>query len=184
MVLHRQRRLKRLLEALVPYINANFLIIDQSHSVVLQNGINVDLNLKGALSTDVSGSVEVSMWNKNAHAKVKNKGALLVNGFCRVDTSFVESHVDFAMGGNSVLDMFVNLDFAKNPMAICLQVEQPSFIFRHNVRKTETIPGSKHLIKTLKRRSMFFPGKSFNVFKKNSDSCKIMLQPKKKKSFW
>ncbi|GFQ89634.1 microsomal triglyceride transfer protein large subunit [Trichonephila clavata] len=115
-----------------PAVQANFLIIDQSHSVVLQNGINVDLNLKGALSTDVSGSVEVSMWNKNAHAKVKNKGALLVNGFCRVDTSFVESHVDFAMGGNSALDMFVNLDFAKNPMAICLQVEQPSFIFRHN----------------------------------------------------
>ncbi|GFU10724.1 hypothetical protein NPIL_81261 [Nephila pilipes] len=167
-----------------PAVQANFLIIDQSHSVVLQNGINVDLNLKGALSADVSGSVDVSMWNKNAHAVVKNKGALLVNGFCRVDTSFVESHVDFAMGGNSVLDMFVNLDFAKSPMAICLQVEQPSFIFRHNVRKTETIPGSKHLIKTLKRRSMFFPGKSFNLFKKNSDSCKEMLRPKKKKSFW
>ncbi|XP_055942613.1 microsomal triglyceride transfer protein large subunit-like isoform X1 [Argiope bruennichi] len=167
-----------------PAVQGNFLIIDQTHSVVLQNGINVDLNLKGALSTDVSGSVEVSMWNKNAHAVVKNKGALLVNGFCRVDTSFVESHVDFAMGGNSVLDMVVDLDFAQKPMAICLQMEQPSYSFRHNVRKTETIPGSKLLIKTLKRRTMYFPGKSFNLVKSNSDSCRAMLQPKKHKSFW
>lgn len=57
--------------------------------------------------------------------------------------------------------------------------------FRHNVRKTETIPGSKHLIKTLKRRSMYFPGKSLNLFKKNSDSCKKLLHPKPEKaSFW
>lgn len=168
-----------------PALQANFLLMDQRHSVTLQNGISVDFNLKGALSTDVSGSVEVSMWNKNSHAVVKNKGALLVHGHCQVDTSFVESHVDFALGGNSVLDMVVDLDFAKKPMAICLQVEQPPYIFRHNVRKTETIPGSKHLIKTLKRRSMYFPGKSFNLFKKNSESCKALLFPKKqKKSFW
>ncbi|GIX99564.1 microsomal triglyceride transfer protein large subunit [Caerostris extrusa] len=167
-----------------PAVQANFLIIDQSHTVVLQNGIHVDLNLKGALSADISGSVEVSMWNKNAHAVVKNKGSLLVNGFCRVDTSFVESHVDFGMGGGSVLDMVVDLDFAKKPMAMCLQVEQPPFIFRHNIRKTETIPGTQLLIKTVKRRSMYFPGKSFNLFRKNSDSCRKMLQPKKHKSFW
>lgn len=47
--------------------------MDQSHSVVLQTGINVDLSLKGALSTELAGSVEVSMWNKNAHAVVQNK---------------------------------------------------------------------------------------------------------------
>ncbi|KAG8184292.1 hypothetical protein JTE90_008977 [Oedothorax gibbosus] len=168
-----------------PALQGNFLIMDQSHSVVLQNGISVDLSLKGALSTELAGSVEVSMWNKNAHAVVKNRGALLVTGMCRVDTSFVESHVDFAMGGNSVLDMVVDLDFASKPMAICLQVEQPDYIFRHNVRKTETIPGSKHLIKTLKRRSMYFPGKSLNLFKKNSDSCKKLLMPKQESgSFW
>ncbi|XP_042906552.1 microsomal triglyceride transfer protein large subunit isoform X2 [Parasteatoda tepidariorum] len=168
-----------------PAVQANFLLMDQTHSVVLQNGITVDLNLKGALSADVSGTVEVSMWNKNAHAVVKNRGALLVNGFCRVDTSFVESHVDFALGGNSVLNMVVNLDFAHKPMKICLQIDQPDYIFRHNVRKTETIPGSKHLIKTLKRRSMYFPGKSFNLHRKNSDSCRELLIPKKQKSsFW
>lgn len=47
--------------------------MDQSHSVVLQNGISVDLNLKAALSTELAGSVDVSMWNKNAHAVVKNR---------------------------------------------------------------------------------------------------------------
>ncbi|XP_054712124.1 microsomal triglyceride transfer protein large subunit-like [Uloborus diversus] len=168
-----------------PALQANFLIMDQMQSIVLQNGISVDFMLKGALSADVSGTVEISMWNKNAHAKVKNSGALLVNGFCRVDTSFVESHVDFALGGSSALDMVVDLDFGKKPMKICLQVEQPDYIFRHNVRKTETIPGSKHLIKTLKRRSIHFPGRSFNLHKKNSDSCKELLLPKKQaSSFW
>lgn len=58
------------------------------------------------------------------------RGALLVNGMCRVDTSFVESHVDFAMGGSSILDMVVDLDFASKPMAICLQVDQPDYVFR------------------------------------------------------
>ncbi|KFM66321.1 hypothetical protein X975_22836, partial [Stegodyphus mimosarum] len=80
--------------------------------------------------------------------------------------------------------MVVDLDFSKKPMRICLQAEQPNFIFRHNVRKTETIPGSKHLIKTLKRRSIHFPGRSFNLHKKNSDSCKELLFPKKEASFW
>lgn len=164
---------------------ANFLFMDQTFSTVLQNGITVEFNLKGTLSADVSGTAEVSMWNQNAHAKVLNSGALLVNGFCKVDTSFVESHVDFALGGSSTMDMFVDLVFAKKPMKICLQIEQPGFTFRHNVRKTETIPGSKHLLKTLKRRSMHFSGKSFNLHQKNSDSCRELLFEKPKSaSFW
>lgn len=47
--------------------------MDQSYSTVLQNGITVEFNLKGALSADVSGTAEVSMWNQNAHAKVLNR---------------------------------------------------------------------------------------------------------------
>ncbi|KFM66322.1 Microsomal triglyceride transfer protein large subunit, partial [Stegodyphus mimosarum] len=51
-----------------PALQANFLFMDQYHSIILQNGINVDFILKGALSTDISGAAEVSMWNKNSHA--------------------------------------------------------------------------------------------------------------------
>lgn len=52
--------------------------MDKTHSITLQNGITVEFNLKGALSTDVSGTVEVSMWNKNAHAKVINRSVSLL----------------------------------------------------------------------------------------------------------
>lgn len=166
-----------------PALQANLLLMDQMNTVILQNGVAVDLTLKGALSTDVTGTVEISLWNKNSKAMVKNSAALLVQGFCRVDTSFVESHVDFALGGSAVMNMLVNLDYAEKPMKMCLQIEQPDFIFRHNVRKTETIPGSKHLIRTLKRRSIHFPGRSFALHQKNYNSCKKLLFPKSE-SFW
>lgn len=41
--------------------------------VQLSNGITAELNLKGMLSMDISGQIEMSLWNKNAQSVIEKK---------------------------------------------------------------------------------------------------------------
>jgi len=41
--------------------------------VPLSNGITAELNLKGMLSLDIAGQIEMSLWNKNAQSVIEKK---------------------------------------------------------------------------------------------------------------
>lgn len=53
------------------FFNVNFLTNDQNEYVVMQNGMLVRVECMGALSFDLSGSSEVSMWSRKAKTRVK-----------------------------------------------------------------------------------------------------------------
>lgn len=158
-----------------PALQANFMMIDHRQLIPLPNGLVVELRLSGALSTDLSGSVQISLWNRNSHSVVNSRAALFVHGEAHVDTSFVKSHVEFVMGGEAKLDCVTDLEFYEKPYKMCIQLEQPGFEFRYNFRKAESVPGSKHLIRTLKKSSIHIPGKSFDLERKNSEQCVKLL---------
>lgn len=47
------------------------LLQDHLQVVPLQNGLNAELLLNGALSYDLAGQIQVSLWNRNAHSLVE-----------------------------------------------------------------------------------------------------------------
>lgn len=158
-----------------PAFQGNILMLDHYQQMALHNGLVADLNLQGAISVDLSGSIQVSLWNRNSHSLVKASGALLMHGAIHIDTSFAKSHVEFAMGGDSLVDFITDLDFYSKPFKSCFQMEQPAFSFRYNVRKAESVPGSKHLVKTLRKRTVHLQGKSFAMHRKNFIQCANLL---------
>lgn len=158
-----------------PILQGNYLFMDSSELFGLQNGLLIDLNLKGVLSLDLSGSIQISLWNKNAHSVLLVNASVLMTQSVQVDTLYAKSGVDYMMGGESVLDITTNLDFYEKPSKLCIQVQQPHSIFKQNIRKMESVPGSKHLIRTLRKKTFYIPGKSFALHKKNYLACAAML---------
>lgn len=47
-----------------PALQGNFLLMDHMQLVPLLNGLIVQLQLKGCVSTDLGGSVQISLWNR------------------------------------------------------------------------------------------------------------------------
>jgi microsomal triglyceride transfer protein large subunit len=41
--------------------------------VPLSNGFTAELSVKGMLSLDIAGQIEMSMWNKNAQSVIEKK---------------------------------------------------------------------------------------------------------------
>lgn len=48
-------------------------MMDHLEYVPLSNGITAELNLKGVLSLDIAGQIEMSLWNKNAQSVIEKK---------------------------------------------------------------------------------------------------------------
>lgn len=49
------------------------LLQDHQQMVPLQNGAVIDLSIKGAISVDLNGQIEISLWSRNANTKVEQK---------------------------------------------------------------------------------------------------------------
>lgn len=52
---------------------ANLLIADHDEGYPLINGFLVEQRHKSVLSLDLSGEIQVSLWNRNSHAVVRTK---------------------------------------------------------------------------------------------------------------
>lgn len=48
-------------------------MIEHLQYVPLINGIMAELSLKGILSLDIAGQIEMSLWNKNAQSVIEKK---------------------------------------------------------------------------------------------------------------
>jgi len=46
---------------------------DHLEHIGLQNGLVAQLLLHGAVSFDLSGQIQISLWNRNAHSLVEEK---------------------------------------------------------------------------------------------------------------
>lgn len=46
---------------------------DHSQKIPLQNGAILDLSVNGAISVDLNGQIEISLWSRNAVTKVEQK---------------------------------------------------------------------------------------------------------------
>lgn len=57
----------------IPAYVANSLLHDHHESFQLQNGATVSVDVESALSVDLNGAIQMSLWNRNAQIQVDNK---------------------------------------------------------------------------------------------------------------
>ncbi|XP_071534399.1 microsomal triglyceride transfer protein large subunit isoform X1 [Panulirus ornatus] len=155
-------------------LQGSLLLQDHTQVVPLQNGLNAELMLNGAISYDFAGQIQISLWNRNAHSLVEVGAALVIQGVARVDSSFVQTLIEFNTGAQTQLNFVTDLDFY-DEVIMCLQMVQPNFEVINNVRKLERIPGSNYMLKKYKKKLLPVSGKTYVMNKKNTELCNKMF---------
>lgn len=59
-----------------PAYLANTLLHDHHESLQLQNGATVQIDVESALSIDLNGAIQLSLWGRNAQIQVNKKYAI------------------------------------------------------------------------------------------------------------
>ena len=95
----------------------------------LKTGFIAELTLIGVVSFDLSGQIQLSLWNRNEHSLVEKNAGLTLQGSIKVDSSFVKSQVEFNIATEAKLNLMSDIDFYTN-VAICLQLRSPDSIVK------------------------------------------------------
>ncbi|KAG5874385.1 hypothetical protein JTB14_000685 [Gonioctena quinquepunctata] len=150
------------------------LLHDHLEYIRLGSGFIAKIDLKGATSFDLSGKIEISLWNRNAESLVQKSAGIVVTGSTSINTMFVKSQVEFVASIETKLDLQTDIDFSSNTH-LCMRLTQPDAMFRHNIFKIERIPGSKHKMRISKYKKYSVPGKTYSINKKNNDMCSAIF---------
>ncbi|KAG1656517.1 Microsomal triglyceride transfer protein large subunit [Nymphon striatum] len=157
-----------------PALQGNFILNDVANQIVLHNGITVQNTLQGVISTDLSGSVQISLWNRNAESVVNNKGAFLLRGTISVQTDLVNTFVQYDVDANAALNFITSLDFYNSPSRMCMEMDQPPFVIRHNVTKIEGISSVKHNKKKTYQKVTNVLGRSYALPQAIYKACRSL----------
>ncbi|ELT96685.1 hypothetical protein CAPTEDRAFT_144067, partial [Capitella teleta] len=113
----------------VSALQTNLLLQDHSKRLHLSNGLIVEHQLMGAISLDLSGSLSVSLWNKNAKCLIKNSAAVVMTGKTNIITSSFRTGIDFDASSLSRIDFQSDVDFYDG-IKSCLQMGRPNVTFK------------------------------------------------------
>lgn len=153
-----------------PAYQALIMLQDHLEYIRLGSGFIAQLENRGALSFDLSGQMEISIWNRNAKSLIQKSTAILTTGTIKVDTDFVKSLVEFVASIEPQLNIQTDIDFSSN-INLCMRVSQPDTLFRHNIFKIERIPNSKHRLRISKYKKYDIPGTTYSLNRKNNEMC-------------
>ncbi|XP_012263474.2 microsomal triacylglycerol transfer protein [Athalia rosae] len=139
-------------------------------SIPLSSGFIAEIDAEGAVSFDLAGQVQLSLWSRNAQSLVEMGAGVAVHGASRVLSNFVRSTAEFTLTTEPKLELSTDLDFS-GPISLCMRLTQPQSTARHHVYKIERIPGSRHKLRKTRRSRVSTPAKSYLLNRKNSEMC-------------
>lgn len=143
-----------------------------SHSeyVPLGSGFVAEIDVQGAVSFDLAGKIELSLWSRNANSLVDMNAGVMIHGGTKVHTSFVQSKAEFTMAKEPKLKLSTDVEFS-GPVSLCMRLSQPVTTVKHQVYKIERIPGSRHKLRKTRRSKIHSPGRSYKLNQKNNEMC-------------
>lgn len=155
----------------------NLLMADHEDGMALINGFILEQRLRGVLSLDLSGEIQISLWNRNSHAVVRSKAAALMQGSQSIVTSDPKTTASqlFAFGGSTSIDTTTDTDFYSTPFKMCVKMTQPEFVLRHNTRKYEQV-SEDGVHRRIHRRNYLFPAKSYALHPKIQEVCQKLVE--------
>lgn len=136
----------------------------------LSSGFLAEIDAEGAVSFDLAGQVQLSLWSRNAQSLVEMGAGVAVHGASKVRSNFVQSTAEFTLTTEPRLELSTDLDFS-GPISLCMRLTQPQSTARHHVYKVERIPGSRHKLRKTRRSRVATPAKSYLLNRKNSEMC-------------
>nr|XP_006822054.1 PREDICTED: microsomal triglyceride transfer protein large subunit-like [Saccoglossus kowalevskii] len=160
---------------IITALAGTILLHDHSQRIALQSGINVDNQLRSSLSLDLSGSVEVSLWDKNSLSLVSNGGAMVIKGSTSVDAGFGQASLNYVADAEAIMHFTTSVDFSDQPVMVCLQMSQPAFEFRHKIKKEEKTPSSEKPFVRESSKDVYIPEKTYLLHPENSIMCDMMF---------
>ena len=104
----------------------NLLLSDYEESVPLINGFILEQKLRGVVSVDLSGSIAVSLWNRNSNSKVSSKVSALMQGSQSIGTGDDKTAISqlFAFGGATSIDTLTDVNFSGDTK-MCVKMLHP-----------------------------------------------------------
>lgn len=157
-----------------PALQGIFALSDDIQMVILHNGMAARLELRGSMSIDLSASIQISLWYKSSQSQVKNAAATLVKGAAIVDIDFAVARGEYLYYGTSAIDFNTDLEFAETPYKMCLQMEHPNVVLRHDFQRSVEVTETKFSLKKTKKRKRFIPSQSYALHRNNNELCRIM----------
>ncbi|XP_014673501.1 PREDICTED: microsomal triglyceride transfer protein large subunit-like [Priapulus caudatus] len=158
-------------------LTASVIMQDHQQYLPLSSGWIVDLGLTGALSVDLSGSVQISLWYQTSNSLVQSSGAAVIAGSARFQIPEAEVGMQFSGEAEALINFASDVDFSGKPLKLCMKMVQPDFTYRQHARKYEKVRGKNGRQRGFGvRLSRHQPvvGKSFLLHQKISELCAQM----------
>lgn len=153
-----------------PAFQALASLYNHNEYVPLGSGFVAEIDVQGAVSFDLAGQIQLSIWSRNAQSLVEMNAGVMVHGGTRVHSSFVQSKAEFSMTMEPKLELSTDLDFAGS-VSLCMRLSQPVTTVKQQVYKIERIPGSRHRLRKTRRTKIHSPGRSYKLNQKNNEMC-------------
>ncbi|XP_034947067.1 microsomal triglyceride transfer protein large subunit [Chelonus insularis] len=138
--------------------------------VPLASGFIAEIDVEGAVSFDLAGQIQLSLWSRNAQSLVEMGAGVAVRGGFKIKSDYVQSNAEFALSVEPKLELSTDVDFS-GPTVICMRLMQPETSVKHQIYKIERIPGSKHRLRKTKRTVVPSPARSYLLNRKNNEMC-------------
>lgn len=153
--------------------DGDLLLIDHDEGYPLITGFVAEQQMRGVLSIDVSGQIEVSiLWSRESHSIISTKASAIVQSSQSVFTSydkFWQSHL-FSFGGQANIDFVTDAHFSEMPVKACLRVTQPAFKVRYHSRRHEQTM-TDEIRRKVSRENFQVDGKSYSMNSENDQMC-------------
>ncbi|XP_076635273.1 microsomal triacylglycerol transfer protein isoform X1 [Colletes latitarsis] len=154
-----------------PAFQALASIHNYNEYIPLASGFVADTDVQGAVSFDLAGQIQLSLWSRNAQSLVDLKAGVVIQGGTKVRSNFVQSIAEFSMTLEPKLELATDVDFSGPVSSLCMRLSQPEDDVRYQVYKIERIAGSRHRLRKTRRTRMHNPGRSYFLNRKNNEMC-------------
>ncbi|XP_066259661.1 microsomal triacylglycerol transfer protein [Euwallacea similis] len=159
---------------MTPAFQALILIQDHKEYLRLGNGFIVEIDLKGSVSFDLSGKIEVSIWGRNAKSLIKKSAGYVTKGHIKVEAPFAWSQIELESSIEPQLSLEIDSDFSGD-VKLCMRLSQPTSTYRWKLNKSEAVPEKKHHLKLNTSRRKEIPGFTYALNRKNSEMCSALF---------
>ncbi|XP_005991453.3 microsomal triglyceride transfer protein large subunit-like [Latimeria chalumnae] len=155
-------------------VQGTLLLIDHLQAVSLQSGLQAVFELQGGLGIDISGTIDVSLWNQEAQTSIKTRASLILDMGLNLNASFVKAGITSRSEAETSMDFNTTVNFSNTPMQICLQLQKGHLPFRELLEIHESFPNGKNF--TLhKKRKTTVQAVEVPLYQANSEMCKKMF---------
>lgn len=157
-----------------PAFQALAALHNYNEYVPLASGIVAEVDVQGAVSFDLAGQIQLSLWSRNAQSLVDLKAGIMIQGGTKVRSDFVQSMAEFSMSMEPKLELATDVDFS-GPVSLCMRLSQPENVVKYQVYKVERVAGSRHKLRKTRRMRLHNPGRSYLLNRKNNEMCSMVF---------